>query len=104
MRLIFLGPPGLAKPTLARINGICVGGGNELQMACDLTVMVEDAFIRHVGLQHGSGPAAGATPWLPPIGALWASAGTLAGVLTVAIGWSVESDKTRKAAKTKTAP
>ena len=35
------------------INGICVGGGNELQMACDLAVMVEDAFIRHVGLQHG---------------------------------------------------
>src|ERR687883_598636 len=39
----------IGKPTLARINGICVGGGNELQMACDLAVMVEDAFIRHVG-------------------------------------------------------
>jgi enoyl-CoA hydratase/carnithine racemase len=57
----------IGKPTLARINGICVGGGNELQMACDLAVMVEDAFIRHVGLQHGSVPAAGATQWLPLI-------------------------------------
>jgi enoyl-CoA hydratase/carnithine racemase len=55
----------IGKPTLARINGICVGGGNELQMACDLAVMVDDAFIRHVGLEHGSVPAGGATQWLP---------------------------------------
>jgi enoyl-CoA hydratase/carnithine racemase len=54
----------LGKPTIARVNGIAVGGGNELQMACDLAVMVEDAFIRHVGLEHGSVPAGGATQWL----------------------------------------
>jgi enoyl-CoA hydratase/carnithine racemase len=55
----------IGKPTLARINGIAVGGGNELQMACDLAVMVDEAFIRHVGLEHGSVPAGGATQWLP---------------------------------------
>jgi enoyl-CoA hydratase/carnithine racemase len=55
----------LGKPTIARVNGIAVGGGNELQMACDLAVMVDDAFIRHVGLEHGSVPAGGATQWLP---------------------------------------
>jgi enoyl-CoA hydratase/carnithine racemase len=55
----------LGKPTVARIQGIAVGGGNELQMACDLSVMVDDAFIRHVGLEHGSVPAGGATQWLP---------------------------------------
>src|SRR5918911_3565787 len=54
----------VGKPTLARINGIAVGGGNELQMACDLAVMVEGAFIRHVGPEHGSVPAGGATQWL----------------------------------------
>jgi enoyl-CoA hydratase/carnithine racemase len=55
----------IGKPTVARINGICVGGGNELQMACDLAVMADDAYIRHVGLEHGSVPAGGATQWLP---------------------------------------
>jgi enoyl-CoA hydratase/carnithine racemase len=55
----------IGKPTLARVQGIAVGGGNELQMACDLAVMVEDAFIRHVGPEHGSVPAGGATQWLP---------------------------------------
>ncbi len=35
----------IGKPTVARIQGIAVGGGNELQMGCDLAVMVDDAFV-----------------------------------------------------------
>jgi enoyl-CoA hydratase/carnithine racemase len=57
----------IGKPTIARINGACVGGGNELQMACDLSVMADDTYIRHVGPEHGSVPAGGATQWLPLI-------------------------------------
>jgi enoyl-CoA hydratase/carnithine racemase len=55
----------IGKPTIARINGICVGGGQELQLGCDFAVMVDDAYIRHVGPEHGSVPAGGATQWLP---------------------------------------
>jgi len=53
------------KPVVARLNGIVVGGGNELNLACDLAVGVDDAFIRHVGPSRGSLPSGGATQWLP---------------------------------------
>ena len=45
-------------------TGSLSAGGNELQMACDLSVIVDTAFIQHVGLKHGSVPAGGATQWL----------------------------------------
>ncbi len=57
----------IGKPTVARLNGMVVGGGNEFNMACDLAVAADDVIIRHVGLARGSVPAAGATQWLPII-------------------------------------
>jgi enoyl-CoA hydratase/carnithine racemase len=57
----------IGKPTVARLNGMAVGGGNELQMSCDLAIAADDVYIRHVGTEHGSVPAAGATQWLPLI-------------------------------------
>lgn len=55
----------LGKPTLARLNGIVVGGGNELNLSCDMAVAADDIYIRHVGTSHGSVPLAGATQFLP---------------------------------------
>ena len=55
----------IGKPTVARLNGIVVGGGNEFNLACDLAVAAEDVTLRHVGTARGSVPAAGATQWLP---------------------------------------
>ncbi len=53
------------KPTIARINGMAVGGGNESQLACDLSVMAEHAVLRQVGTHVGSVACGGATQWLP---------------------------------------
>jgi enoyl-CoA hydratase/carnithine racemase len=53
------------KPVIARINGMAVGGGNESQLACDLSVMAEHAYLRQVGTQVGSVACGGATQWLP---------------------------------------
>jgi enoyl-CoA hydratase/carnithine racemase len=57
----------LGKPTIARLNGIVVGGGNEFNMSCDLAVAADDIYIRHVGSSHGSVALAGATQFLPLI-------------------------------------
>jgi enoyl-CoA hydratase/carnithine racemase len=57
----------IGKPTLARLNGIVVGGGNELNLSCDLAVASEDIYIRQVGTSHGSVALAGATQFLPII-------------------------------------
>jgi len=57
----------IGKPTIARLNGMAVGGGNELQMSCDLAVAADDVTIRHAGTSRGSVAAAGATQWLPLI-------------------------------------
>lgn len=57
----------VGKPTIARLNGMTVGGGNEFNLACDLAVAADDVILRHVGPARGSVPAGGATQWLPLI-------------------------------------
>lgn len=52
------------KVTIARINGMAVGGGNESQLACDLAVMADDTFIAQVGTSVGSVACGGSTQWL----------------------------------------
>lgn len=57
----------VGKPTIARLNGIVVGGGNELNMSCDLAIAAEHIYIKQVGSARGSVAAAGATQFLPLI-------------------------------------
>ena len=42
------------KPVIASVNGFAVGGGNVLQMVCDLTIAKESAIFRQVGPMMGS--------------------------------------------------
>lgn len=44
----------LQKPVIASVNGFAVGGGNVLQLVCDLTVAKESAIFRQVGPMMGS--------------------------------------------------
>ncbi|MBI2303912.1 MAG: enoyl-CoA hydratase/isomerase family protein [Chloroflexi bacterium] len=57
----------IGKPTIARLNGMVVGGGNEFNMACDLAIAAEHVVIQQVGTRVGSVAAGGATQWLPII-------------------------------------
>ena len=53
------------KPTIARVNGVVAGGGNEFHMSCDLSIAAEHAEIMQVGTRVGSVAAGGATQFLP---------------------------------------
>ncbi len=44
------------KPIIARVNGFCIGGGNELNMLCDLTIASEDSIFGQAGPLVGSCP------------------------------------------------
>ena len=44
----------LQKPVIASVNGFAVGGGNVLQVICDMTIAKESAVFRQVGPMMGS--------------------------------------------------
>jgi naphthoate synthase len=44
----------LQKPVVASVNGFAVGGGNVLQVVCDVTIAKESAIFRQVGPMMGS--------------------------------------------------
>lgn len=48
------------KPIIAKVRGYCVGGGNEINIFCDLSVASEDAKFGQVGPRVGSVPIWGA--------------------------------------------
>ncbi|MBI4676295.1 MAG: 6-oxocyclohex-1-ene-1-carbonyl-CoA hydratase [Elusimicrobia bacterium] len=53
------------KPTVCRVNGMRIAGGQEIGLACDLTISSDLAIFGQAGPKHGSAPDGGSTDFLP---------------------------------------
>src|SRR6478672_7834794 len=53
------------KPVICRVNGMRVGGGQEIGMACDYSIASDLAVFSQAGPKHGSAPDGGSTDFLP---------------------------------------
>ncbi len=53
------------KPVINRVNGMRIGGGQEIGMACDFSIAADTARFGQAGPKHGSAPVGGSTDFLP---------------------------------------
>ncbi|KPJ18299.1 Enoyl-CoA hydratase domain-containing protein 2, mitochondrial [Papilio machaon] len=67
LRETFIEIEDLPMPTIAAIEGVAVGGGLELALACDIRVAAENAKLGLVETGRGLIPGAGGTQRLPRV-------------------------------------
>lgn len=53
------------KPVICRVNGMRIAGGQEIGMACDISISSDLAVFGQAGPRHGSSPDGGSTDFLP---------------------------------------
>lgn len=53
------------KPTICRVNGMRIAGGQEIGMACDTAISADTAIFGQAGPRHGSAPDGGSSDFLP---------------------------------------
>ncbi|HZD52451.1 MAG TPA: 6-oxocyclohex-1-ene-1-carbonyl-CoA hydratase [Woeseiaceae bacterium] len=53
------------KPVICRVNGMRIGGGQEIGMACDFSIAQDLASFGQAGPRHGSAAIGGSTDFLP---------------------------------------
>ncbi|MCP4316140.1 MAG: 6-oxocyclohex-1-ene-1-carbonyl-CoA hydratase [Hyphomicrobiales bacterium] len=56
---------GCDKPVICRVNGMRIGGGQEIGMACDFSIAHDLCRFGQAGPKHGSAPIGGSTDFLP---------------------------------------
>ncbi len=77
------------KPVICRVNGMRIGGGQEIGMACDFSVAGDHARFGQAGPVHGSAPDGGATDFLH----LYVGVARAAESLVLCEPWSAQKAK-----------
>ena len=71
IRELFTSIESLNKPVIAAINGIALGGGTELALACDIRIASSNATLGLTETRLGVIPGAGGTQRLPRLIGPW---------------------------------